>query len=185
VGRASTSGDLNYEFLAHYGVKGMKWGVHRDKLTAPAKGFYARAKKNPAAGAAKTLGVIGDLKGTKVRNKEQLKEYVKTAPEHIRAAEVKRKQRVAGVQTLTNDDLRDVITRMNLEMQYKNLKKAEFEDSYLGAGGKFVGGILQDIVVDAASSWIKRPGSNVSGRTTRRIGSSIGAGVGGQRAIGA
>jgi hypothetical protein len=169
---------LNRDFLAHYGVKGMRWGVVRDSI-----------KSNPEGAAKKAAGVVRDLRKTKVRTKEQAKEYVKTAPEHKRVKEIRLKQKVVGVQALTNKDLQEAITRMNLEMTYKNLKKAEFEDSYLGAGGKFVAGILKDAATDAASSWVKRPGSNFSGRSSARAGaylhpSRISIGSSGRMAIG-
>jgi 2'-5' RNA ligase len=122
------------EFIKHYGVKGMKWGVIRDR--------------GKAAGTAyKKLTVSDDA---------------------VAAKKVKGKAKVVGVDALTNKDLQTVITRMNLEMQYSQLKKVEHEQSLLGKGKKWAGNFVSDVLKDAAASWLKRPGSNFSGRTSGR-----------------
>lgn len=70
------------DFLAHYGVKGMKWGVRR-----------------------KTKGP--------------------SSTEAERKTAVKTQAKKEGVRTLSNKDLQDAITRMNLEQQFKRLSVNE------------------------------------------------------------
>lgn len=69
------------EFLAHFGVKGMKWGVRRAANEANA------------------------------------------APEHKALTTTKQKAKSGGgTKALSNKDLQEAITRMNLEEQYNSLK---------------------------------------------------------------
>lgn len=138
-------------FLQHYGVKGMKWGVIRSLPKV--------------AGVASTVAKSG---ATKIRSKADYDEFAKTSEDAKRAAQLRAKTKVVGVQTLSNRELQQIITRMNLEVQYKNLKSAEFEQSYVGKGALWAGRFVGDVAKDAASSWLKRPGSNFSGRTSAR-----------------
>lgn len=130
--RMSAKGET---FLEHYGVKGMKWGVIRSRLSSGAKDVH---------------------------------NYVKTSGDAKAAGAVKQKAKIAGVDSLSNKDLATVITRMNLENQYKNLKQAEHDQSLVGMGKKWAGNFINDVLKDAAASWLKRPGSNFSGRTSAR-----------------
>lgn len=121
------------DFLEHYGVKGMHWGVRK---------------------------AVDAVKGNAAVK------YASASEDHKRAVAVKTKAKVAGVQTLTNKDLQDVITRMNLEVNYKGLKEVQHAQSYIGKGKKWAGNFITDVLKDAAASWLKRPGSNFSGRTS-------------------
>lgn len=71
--------DAVKEFLAHYGVKGMKWG----------------RRKNPASA------------------------------DSARSTSVKKTVKKQGLHTVSNKELQDAITRMNLEQQFKRLKVNE------------------------------------------------------------
>ncbi len=120
-------------FIKHFGVKGMRWGVVRDKI-----------RGNPAV------------------------KLASASEDHKKAQAVKTKAKLVGVQTLSNRDLQVVINRMNLEVNYKNLKAVEHDQSLLGKGKRWVADFVTDVAKDAAASWLKRPGSNFSGRTTAR-----------------
>lgn len=138
-GTVAAMSDNGKAFLEHFGVKGMKWGVRRDNIGESAKAA-----------------------GVKVH------EFTKTSADAKKAGAVRTKAKIAGVQTLTNNDLQQLITRMNLERQFKDLKKIEHEESLIGAGKKWAGNFLNDVAKDTAASWLKRPGSNASGRTSAR-----------------
>lgn len=125
--------DRGEQFIQHFGVKGMKWGVIRDKV-----------RGNPAV------------------------KLASASEDHKRAHKVKSQAKLVGVHTLSNKDLQDVINRMNLEVSYKNLKTVEHEQSLLGKGKKWAANFVTDVLKDAAASWLKRPGSNASGRTSAR-----------------
>lgn len=119
-------------YLEHYGVKGMKWGVVRDKVNS--------IRNHPAA------------------------KLIQEHEDHAKTKKVRVRAKVAGVHTLSNKDLQEVITRMNLEVQYKNLKKVEHEQSLLGKGSRWAGNFLTrvsgDILTNVATSWFQRPGSS-------------------------
>lgn len=85
------------EFLKHFGVKGMKWGVRR-----------STSSSSPGS------------------------------EDHQRAAAVKQKARSGGgTKALSNKDLQDAITRMNLERQYHTLTPSKKKQA-----AKFVSEIL-------------------------------------------
>lgn len=81
----SMSDSVN-DFLSHYGVKGMKWGV---------RGSNSSASSVPAS------------------------------DDSRRATEVLAKAKVGGTKSLSNKDLQDLNTRMNLEQQYARLAPAD------------------------------------------------------------
>lgn len=124
------------DFLQHYGVKGMKWGVVRERLNSGAVG---KAKK-----------------------------LVESSEDHKKAAAVRTKAKIAGVNTLSNKELQEIITRMNLETQFKTLKTVEHEQSLVGKGKKWAANFVTDVLKDTAASWLRRPGSDPSGRTSAR-----------------
>ena len=71
--------------LAHHGVKGMKWGVRKDRN--------------------------GQRHGTPTAH-----------PDAVRAKEAQSKIKKGSTDALSNDELRDLVTRMNLEKQFDTLK---------------------------------------------------------------
>jgi 2'-5' RNA ligase len=89
-------GDSVVDFLAHFGVKGMKWGVRRTKTSTS------------------------------------------TSDDAQRATEIRSKVKVGGTKALSNRELQDLITRMNLEQQYGRLNPSKFQK-----GAKVVSDILQ------------------------------------------
>lgn len=77
---AGTVVDLD-DVLAHYGIKGMKWGVRR---------------ANPSGSSSS-----------------------ESSSDAKRAVELKTKVAKGGINSLSNKELQDYVTRMNLEKQYK------------------------------------------------------------------
>ena len=84
------------DFLSHFGVKGMKWGVRRTKSTTS------------------------------------------VSDDSTRATQIKTKVKVGGTKSLSNKELQDLITRMNLEQQYSRLNPSKFQK-----GARVVSDILQ------------------------------------------
>jgi 2'-5' RNA ligase len=138
-------------FLSHYGVKGMRWGVIRDRIQT--------AKNSKAA------------------------KYASASADHKRAAKVRTKAKVIGVQSLTNDDLQKVISRMNLELQYKNLKRVEHEQSLLGKGKRWAGKIFGAAIRDLLFSSV-RPADSTPSRGKAWIGEQPSLGGSNRKAIG-
>lgn len=112
----------DYDELQHHGTKGMKWGVRRyqnkdGSLTAAGRVRYGAAKVGEAA---KKVG-----------------SYVKA-----KRAEKVRKERakITSSRKLTDDELRERITRLQLEKNYQDLLK---DTAGITKGQKFVGSILE------------------------------------------
>lgn len=94
-------GDGVAEFLAHYGVKGMRWG-HRKSDSGPTGVTVSRTAK----GRLKVTGGTGH------------------APtlDAVNAAVAVRKAKGSSVKSLTNEELRLAIQRMQLEQQFNQLR---------------------------------------------------------------
>lgn len=89
--------------LAHYGIKGMKWGVRR-KSKSSSDSDSVSVTANPGSRVKVTGG--------------------KNAPasdDAKRVAVSKAKARNSSTDSLTTKELQDLVTRMNLEQQYTRL----------------------------------------------------------------
>ena len=135
------------EFLSHYGVRGMKWGVTR-----------ARVSAGVSAGGKALKDAYTPSRDAKSAQKYQVK------------------AKLGGVRSLNNDEMRLVIQRMELEQRYRDLYgERQYHDEavsrakrYSKRGARWAGRFVSDVLKDGAASWIKRPGSNASGRTSGR-----------------
>ena len=111
------------DFLEHFGIKGMKWGVRKEK--APA------------------------------------------AEDASRASTLHTQVKKSGTASLSNKDLQTLVTRMNLESQYKNLSGKN-----TSAGKKFV----DDLIGEAQNEAGKQAKSAVSSATAK-VAVAVGAAV--------
>lgn len=103
------------DYLAHYGVKGMKWGVRRKRKDAVEK----RPRTSKDATKAKGLQKSADNK---------------------------------GVGHLSNKELQDVITRMELQQKYDSLSK---KGSRVESGKNFLADIFADAAKNVATSYLE------------------------------
>ena len=88
------------DILAHYGIKGMKWGIRRTpEQLARARGVLSSAKKKITAGVDVAAG----------RSSEERKE-------RNRRAKVRK-----NVRTTSDEDLRKEVNRLELEKKFKKL----------------------------------------------------------------
>jgi 2'-5' RNA ligase len=89
---------LGLDFLTHHGVKGMKWGVRKDRLptsaTVEQKGKKLKAKGGTAQPA---------------------------HPDAVRAKSLHQTAKKSGLHALSNEELRALQERMNLEQNVSNL----------------------------------------------------------------
>ena len=79
--------------LEHYGIKGMKWGVRKNRVSGP------------SSAPAKSKSTI--------------------SPDVKRVSEIKSKVKSKGRDSLSNDEMKDLVKRMNLEQQYSNLNPSK------------------------------------------------------------
>jgi hypothetical protein len=87
------------DVLAHFGVKGMKWGQHKKS------GPTAEVTVNTSGKKIKTSGGEG-LPATK---------------EAVTTAGARQKAKKSGVRSLSNDELQAAVRRMQLETQFSQL----------------------------------------------------------------
>lgn len=104
------------ECLAHYGVLGMKWGRRKARETS---------SSNPKR---KKMSTIDKIKN-RIKNNKDKKERLKKAYEQSLSADHKEatKLKTKDTKQLSNDELRKLTNRMQLEKQYKELRSSEIK----------------------------------------------------------
>jgi 2'-5' RNA ligase len=112
--------DFGAEFLAHYGVRGMHWGVR---------------KEPPAAVAPSASSVVPRGEKRKTKIKVEGGENHAAASDAIKVAQHRAKLAKSGTSALSNAELREVANRLQLEQQVKQLSTT--------GGKKFVSQLLR------------------------------------------
>jgi len=120
-----TSFTMEEAELKHYGVKGMRWGV---------------TTKSGGSGGGGKPPVEATIKSAKPGT------YVKATggarqPPHedaVKAVLARQKARASTTDSLSNDELQKVVTRMNLERQYADLS---FQSDRRSKGQRFIAGL--------------------------------------------
>lgn len=72
-----------------------------------------------------------------------------SSEDHTRAADLKTRRRSAGTRSLSNKELQDLITRLNLEKQIKQLAPTPKESV-----GNFLSGLLRDTGKQQVSRYV-------------------------------
>lgn len=121
------------QFLAHFGVKGMKWG---------------------------------DRKSTSKATKSGGSDH--SSDDHANASAAKAKAKKTGVKSLSNKELQDMITRMNLEQQYVKLAPPSKGAVILRKGGQVVGEILLGVGKSQATKALNDQATKLIGAALKR-----------------
>lgn len=127
---ATIAGGGVESFLAHYGVKGMRWGVRRD---------------DPGPVAVE----VGAPAGKKVQTRGG--ERQPASEDAIRTAVLKRTALRSTTDSLSNRDLQDLVNRLNLEQQYDRLRPRKPSEQV----AKFLRETLLNIGKDEASKYAR------------------------------
>ena len=135
-----TTADLGAAFLAHYGTKGMKWGVRKGRNDP---GFFetkraqaeakARVKRTPID--ARVQDTIGSSKRKQTKIAAKGGEDHPATEDALRVAAATQKLKKSGVHALSNRELQEVAQRLNLETQVSVLVGKRVKK---GPGAKFV-----------------------------------------------
>lgn len=136
----SDSIEFTDDELAHYGTKGMKWGVRRyqnkdGSLTTAGKKRYAKLE--------------AEMETLKPKKNSKVEETGKT-------------ERKKTVSEMSDDELREVTNRMQLESNYYNAAKslAAANPARVSNGQKFMNGLMKDVVAPAAKNagkeWLEK-----------------------------
>ena len=100
------------DYLIHYGVLGMKWGVHRRRRAASVN--ERDAKELEKAGFKKEADAL------RLLAKKQ-----RTKADEIEARINKKKEMKKKVEEMSDDELRKVINRLQMERQYSQLSPSK------------------------------------------------------------
>lgn len=120
------------DILAHYGVKGMRWGVRRGSGTptassSPSTGKAGatkppwQSKPSGKSGGMAVAPAAPKLSRRQARKAKRLKDM---SPEAVEYKAIRAKAKEKGVDSLSNSDLKKVNERFNLQANYnKNFPK--------------------------------------------------------------
>lgn len=102
----------NYDYLQHHGVKGMKWGVRRDRLTTSSGDGKIRVQrqKRDAVNDLRTTKKIVDNASTVINESRKLSNVTI----NTKAA----KQINKNVSQMSDQELKNVVNRLNMEERY-------------------------------------------------------------------
>lgn len=170
---------MEYE-LYHHGTKGMKWGIRRyqnkdGSLTPAGRKRYASeaAKLKDREKVIKTK----ERTNAKIAKLESKKAELDAREKALTSSKVSAKTtsnskpaddtpKQKSVKDMSDDELRTVVNRMQLEQQYRNLNPQK-----VSAGRKFAEGIATKVLIPAATEvgkklvteMLKQAASNATG----------------------
>jgi 2'-5' RNA ligase len=138
--------DLGAEFiLEHYGVKGMRWGQRR---------------ASPIAVTPMGTSHVPHGKKRKTKVKTEGGEHQPASNDAIKVAESRAKLKRSGTAALSNQELRDVANRLQLEAQVATLTTSR--------GQKFVMRELETTTQQLAKSGVKSAAKNVTKKKVKK-----------------
>ena len=138
--------------LYHYGMKGMRWGIRRyqnkdGSLTPAGKKRYnkemakLKAEEKALKNKQKTQAKMDKL-DEKRKDAEALRKG-KTPPSTLKKAKETQKR---SLKDLSDDELRTIVNRMQLEQQYRTLAPEK-----ISTGRKFANAVMKNVVAPAAT----------------------------------
>lgn len=188
-----TNNSESSDELQHHGTKGMRWGIRRfqnkDGSLTPAgkrKRLSERTDKKVKTIETKTSNKIKKLKETAKYQKKVDKAEAKAAAKLAKAEEKYGVKKKAGtddskpkqksINEMTNDELREQITRIQLQQQLAALTPKQQTK-----GQAFVNSMLNDVIIpaaktagkDLATDYMKKVGKDVLGLNEKEAKDSM------------
>lgn len=155
---------LSYDsYLAHYGIKGMKWGIRKRQTSGgtehhssdhkSANAIEKKAKEHGAEALSnKELSAIQKRANLKRNTRTFDKTHERLSKDKSTTNTINKVSRKKGTRALSNEELETAIKRMELEKRYDALKK---ENSKVYQGRSFAQEMAMDVVKDLATSAMK------------------------------
>lgn len=125
------TGARGLEFLEHHGVKGQKWGVRKDHSVSSTTTKTSKLKR-PS-----TDVTVSQKPGKFVRTSGGKRQIA--ADDAVKVAASRQLAKKSTTDSLSNKQLQDAVTRMNLETQFNKLSKSA---DRRGRGKKFVQSLI-------------------------------------------
>ena len=194
-------GSPDEDFLEHHGVKGMKWGVRKDRSGAhhptkssaggtakpkaqSGKGLITKSTTDPKTGKVQwhiTDKVSGhSVKAVTSRGGADAQKLAEeTARQHIEKMKRKAVDKAPNpgtrpVKQLTDAELKDAINRINLERQYSQLVNPPKAPSKSDVYKKMAEAALAKAVIEAGANSIKNVAQGVAtAQLTKVAGSAM------------
>ena len=166
---------LGAKWLAHYGVKGMRWGQRRERGTP---GFFetksviaeakTREKRTPIA--PRAIDTIGSSERKQTKIKTKGGEDHPATEDALRVAASTQKLKKSGVHALSNQELQEVAQRLNLETQVSVLVGKRVKK---GPGAKFVEEQLKKAQQDPIRTFKEGTKAAKTGATAYKVGRTV------------
>ena len=101
---------MNNEELIHYGVKGMKWGIRKDRSSSTGSKTQKLTAKD-----------YSDIKKGIDDTNRSVSSYSNYRANKQKRKAVKNATKGIDLDSMSDKELREVVNRMNMEQQYVNL----------------------------------------------------------------
>lgn len=147
----------NENYLAHYGVKGMKWGIRKARTVASRvrKAAVANPKKAALIGAGGAAGIAGGVVGGRYAAKNRRAE----------------KNRQSRIRRMSDRELKRKIERIELENKYDRLSKKQASTIRKASGDflaknfdRIAGGVTTVIGAEAVRRILREPATKTGAK---------------------
>lgn len=136
---------MELDELKHYGVKGMKWGIRRTPAQLGHRPSTKKKKDETEDGSVKTAA---KKVGRAISDKRAASKQKKAAKQKADEAKKELQRRKnKPLSEMTDDELRRVVNRLQLEQQYH-----QYNPRQVSLGEKFVKSVGMDIIKPAATN---------------------------------
>lgn len=143
--------NLTYDnYLEHYGIKGMKWGVRKSDKSTNVSGNTVRSSKR------------GKIKGVELSS-DNKKSASQPSDDKTKASILEQKIKSGSTDVLSNKELELVVNRKNLEKRYAEVVSKERDRGMVGFGKSVAKELAKDYTKNVMRNSIKE--ASTSGKS--------------------